>query len=715
MRFLALVALMSTAAYGQVGMPPPLVRTPSANPARPARPAAARGPAVAAYKELKYPAPRLPQAPQATRFQLSNGMKVVLVENHETPMVTGAALVKTGSVYEPADRAGLATLTGALIRGGGTRAKTPEDLEAEFAGLGAAIDSSIGETLGTVTLSTIKENVGPALSSFRDLLTTPAFRTDRLDLARSALFNGISRRNDNAGQVLRRELMRAIRPQTRQAEYGTLSPIGRADLERFYRRYFFPANTMLVLSGDFETAAMKGRLEELFGSWKSDQEPVPDLPKVESRTGGAFLVPAKADSRTNYVAMGVPGGTYVDADAAALDLAATIIGGGANSRLRHRQTKPSESVESMGAEAFPGLGYPGLFVLVGTTRPGAAADVVTVGLDELQKLRTSEPTDEELRVARELVWTRVTETLDNPGRAAVAMATGEAYGYPADYLQQYLKRVAAVTRADVLRVAKERLDPAKFTITVVGNLRSFEDPRGGAATTVDVTIPPMPSRTGASTADASSIEEGKKLLRRAQEAAGGAAKLEGVKDLTMKTTYTLTRGGKDEEFDQWVAPSTLRQDGTSTVFGRLIRFIDGSNGWISNGYASGPLVNPALKQVLGDLIRVPMSLLLSDRIAGRVVSGADVDTLEIRQGDNVTRVVLDPRTGLPAELYYDLTSERGQPILVQENLSDYRDVDGIKLPFATTVLQNGTKYAEAVVTEIKLNQGLKLEVLAKRP
>jgi len=314
-----------------------------------------------------------------------------------------------------------------------------------------------------------------------------------------------------------------------------------------------------------------------------------------------------------------------------------------------------------------------------------------------------------------LVWTRVTETLDNPGRAAVAMATGEAYGYPADYLQQYLRRVAAVTRADVLRVAKERLDPAKFTITVVGNLRSFEDPRGGAATTVDVTIPPMPSRTGASTADASSIEEGKKLLRRAQEAAGGAAKLEGVKDLTMKTTYTLTRGGKDEEFDQWVAPSTLRQDGTSTVFGRLIRFIDGSNGWISNGYASGPLVNPALKQVLGDLIRVPMSLLLSDRIAGRVVSGADEDTLEIRQGDNVTRVVLDPRTGLPAQLYYDLTSERGQPILVQENLSDYRDVDGIKLPFATTVLQNGTKYAEAVVTEIKLNQGLKLEVLAKRP
>jgi hypothetical protein len=114
-------------------------------------------------------------------------------------------------------------------------------------------------------------------------------------------------------------------------------------------------------------------------------------------------------------------------------------------------------------------------------------------------------------------------------------------------------------------------------------------------------------------------------------------------------------------------------------------------------------------------MREPMSLLLSDRIAGRTVTGIDEETIEIRLGDNVTRVVLDPKTGLPSQLHYELLTDRGQPILVQETLSDYRDVDGIKLPFASTVYQNGTKYADAVVTEIKLNQGLKPEVLRKRP
>jgi zinc protease len=519
MRSLLSAALLSAAAFGQVGMPPPLVPTNPAPAARPARPAAPRGPAAPAYKELKYPALRLPQAPQATRFQLSNGMKVVLVENHETPVVTGAALVKTGAVYEPADRAGLATLTGALIRGGGSRLRSPEDLEIELGALGASIDSGIGETMGSLTFSTLKENLAPSLALFRDLLTAPSFRSDRLDLGKSSILNGIGRRNDDARLVLRRELLRALHPQAHQPEYGTVAPLRRTDVEQFYRRYFFPANTILLVSGDFQTEEMKGALEVLFGGWKSDQPPVPDLPKTETRTGGAILI-AKPDARLNVVAMGAPGGTYLDPDAAALDVTATILGAGARSRLRRRPAKATESVENIQAEAYPGFINAGLFAVTGAAGPGAATDVVTVALDELQKLRTAEPTEDELRTAREMIWLRASEGLDNPARVAMAIATADYYGYPADYLQQYLKRVAAVTRADVVRVAKEKLDPAKFKIAVVANLRTFEDPRGGSATAVDITIPPPPPATPA--VNTASIDDGKKLLQRAQTAAGGA-------------------------------------------------------------------------------------------------------------------------------------------------------------------------------------------------
>jgi hypothetical protein len=118
---------------------------------------------------------------------------------------------------------------------------------------------------------------------------------------------------------------------------------------------------------------------------------------------------------------------------------------------------------------------------------------------------------------------------------------------------------------------------------------------------------------------------------------------------------------------------------------------------------------------MGELMRSPISLLLSDRVPGRVVTGVDDRTIEIVQGANIVRVVFDPATGLPAELHYDIPSDRGPLTLIQETLSDYRDVSGIKLPFRTAVLQNGAKYAEGEVTEITLNQGLKAEVLQKRP
>ena len=120
-------------------------------------------------------------------------------------MVSGVAMVRTGSAFDPPGRSGLAMLTGVLLRSGGSGGRTPGQLDAELERLGASIDSNIGETMGTVSFSTLAENTAPVLALFRDLLTSPAFRLDRVDFAKTALLNGVSRRNDDPEELLRRE------------------------------------------------------------------------------------------------------------------------------------------------------------------------------------------------------------------------------------------------------------------------------------------------------------------------------------------------------------------------------------------------------------------------------------------------------------------------------------------------------------------------------
>ena len=149
-----------------------------------------------------------------------------------------------------------------LLRSGGSGTRTPGQLDAELERLGASIDSNIGETTGTVSFSTLAENTAAVLALFRDLLTSPAFRLDRVDVAKSTLLNGVSRRNDDPEELLGREF-RALAygagsAQGRRPEYSSIAAAGRAEIVAFYRRYFFPANTMLADFGGFQERRHEG-------------------------------------------------------------------------------------------------------------------------------------------------------------------------------------------------------------------------------------------------------------------------------------------------------------------------------------------------------------------------------------------------------------------------------------------------------------------------
>src|SRR5271165_67786 len=132
-------------------------------------------------------------------------MKVYLLEDHELPLVHCTTRVRTGNLFDPADRVGLATMTGMAMRTGGTKEKTGEQIDRELEDLAATVESDIGESSGSVSGSALKENIAEVLAIFRDVLTAPEFRQDKIELARSQLRSSIARRNDDAGGIVQRE------------------------------------------------------------------------------------------------------------------------------------------------------------------------------------------------------------------------------------------------------------------------------------------------------------------------------------------------------------------------------------------------------------------------------------------------------------------------------------------------------------------------------
>jgi zinc protease len=472
-------------------------------------PLAAQGPAAPSYKDLKYPALGAIQIPPVATFTLPNGMKLYLLEDHELPVVNGTALVRTGNLFDPRDKVGLASLTGTVMRTGGTRAKTGEQLDEQLENIAASVESGIGESSGSVSFSALKENTAEVLGVFRDVLTAPEFRQNKLDLAKSQMRSSISRRNDNAESVAEREFSDIVygkdTPYGWTEEYATIGRITRADLQDFYRRYFFPANLMLGIRGDFDTAAMKAQLEKLFADWTVTQPPVPPFPKAEPAPPGGTYLAVKTDVTQTFFAIGQQGGELRDKDYPALTIMTDILGGGFQSRLLERIRTQMGNAYNIGANWDARYDHPGLFEINGGTKSRSTVETIQAIREEVDRIRTTEVTEAELKTAKDTALNGLVFAFDTKAKTLGRLLTYEYYGYPRDFLQQYQKALAAVTRADVLRVAKEHIDPAHFTLVTVGNPQEFGqrlETLGSPVHPFDLTIPSDKPAAGPNPGDA---------------------------------------------------------------------------------------------------------------------------------------------------------------------------------------------------------------------
>jgi len=461
----------------------------------PVRAAAAPSPRVPSLKDLKFPPLGAIKIPDVTTVTLPNGMKLFLLEDHELPIVNGAARIRTGNLFDPADKIGLATVTGMTIRTGGTQSKTGDQLDQELEDIAASVEAQIGETNGGVSFTTLKENTDKVLGIFHDVVTGPEFRQDKIDLAKTQLRGGIARRNDDAHGIQQREFADLIygknTPYGWQIEYATLDHIGRQDVMDFYKRYFFPSNVMLAVWGDFNTAEMQAKVEKLFADWTVKQAPVPAFPKVREQAVPGIYLAVKTDVEQTFFALGHLGGDLRDKDYPALEVMSDILGGGFQSRLFQRVRTQMGDAYEIGADWGANYDHPGLFSISGSTKSATTVETIKAIREEVEKIRTKEVTDEELSTAKQSALNSLVFAFDTRAKTLGRLLTYEYFGYPKDFIQQYQKALAAVTKADVLRVAREHLHPENFTTVAVGNPMEFGQALDslGRVKNIDLAIP----------------------------------------------------------------------------------------------------------------------------------------------------------------------------------------------------------------------------------
>lgn len=426
-------------------------------------------------RELKF-APRTFAPPRAADFrhQLSNGATAFLVEDHDFPLINLAVTVRTGEFVEPPEKAGLAQLTGSQIRAGGTKTRKPLDFDEAADFLAASISSGIADVSGSAGLNCLSKDIDAGLALFVEMLRTPGFDAERLQLAKSQLLQSLERRNDSTASIEQREWGRLLRGtshfSTRQATKGSIESITREDMAQFHARYFFPANFVFAVSGDFKTAEMLVRLEKAFGNWPSPRIAPPQVPKPNfTPKPGVYLV-HKSGVNQGRVRMGHLGVMISNPDHLAISLMNSILGGGAfTSRITERVRSDEGLAYAAGSMFMPGTYYEGTFTAAFQSKSETVAQAVAIIFEEIDKIRAQRVKPEELETAKaraiEALPTRFATAASRAGQFASDFYTR----LPEDYWQKYAERIRAVTLEEIQRVAQKYLRPEQMVVLAVGD------------------------------------------------------------------------------------------------------------------------------------------------------------------------------------------------------------------------------------------------------
>jgi zinc protease len=437
-------------------------------------PLAAQAPDRSARPALG-PVPTL-DLPEPTRFTLANGLDVVVLEKRDVPLVQFTLQLRAGAVRDPADQVGLAALTADMIDEGAA-GRSALELAGAFEMLGARFGAGAGTHTANVTLRVPVERLSDALALAADVVRRPDFPEAELERLRAERLTALIRRHDEpnaiAGVLFDETLFGETHPYGRAADEADVRAATIADVRAFHERYYRPDNATVFVVGAVEPAAARRAVEAAFGDWqRGAAASVVEIPEAQQVSGRTIYLVDKPGAVQSVIAIGRIGVARSNPDVYALEVLNTILGGSFTSRLNQNLREDKGYTYGAGSSFDFGLA-PGAFSAQASVQTQSTGPALAEFMKELARIREPIPQDEVDR-ARNYLAMGFIQGFQSTGQIAAQLADVTEYRLPADYLDRYVERVLAVTKADVERVAQKYVDPANVAIVVVGDRAQVE-------------------------------------------------------------------------------------------------------------------------------------------------------------------------------------------------------------------------------------------------
>jgi predicted Zn-dependent peptidase len=430
--------------------------------------AQAKHPSELKYQPLKYE----PPDPKASRTVYVGGLRAYVQEDRSLPLFNITAIVNCGSLYIPKDKAGLGRVLGDQLIKGGTAAKEGPVIEDRIDFLGGTLNFMVGERTATLSLSVLAKDLDEGLATFFDVLRNPAFREEPLKLAKARFVEQLRQANDQPNGVLSREYEKVLygdNAVTWQPTKATYEAITAADLKAFHAKYFSPKNTILVVSGDFDKAGLKAKIEKLAAGWKGGAVAFPALPKsFPAPEPGVYFI-QKAINQ-GYISLGHLGLEDTNPDYFAVQVMNFILGGGSfTSRITTKVRSDEGLSYNQGSRFTYRWGLPGTFSGYVQTKSSTVGYAVSLILAEFDRIRKTPVTDAEMETAINYYLESFADNFQSSQTTMMNFANLEMTGKSSDYYKTYLAKIRAVNKARVQEVANKYIQPDKIAIMIVGD------------------------------------------------------------------------------------------------------------------------------------------------------------------------------------------------------------------------------------------------------
>ncbi len=418
---------------------------------------------------LRLPVPRI--------FRLSTGLMVYLVEQHNLPIVSANLIVLSGSDQNPSELPGLSSFTAEMLDEG-TRKRSALQIAFDADQLGATISTGSTTDISYLAARTLRKNVDPAFELLSDVLLNPEFPEHEIERIRHDRLTQILQQKDNPNILATKVFFSCVYGADHPYGYieiGTEESnrkTGREELARFWRAGYVPGRSALVVSGDISEDELHLLAEKCLGQWKG-QSPEFRFPAVHAAGGRRVVLVEKPDSPQTVLRLGHVGVERSNPDFVAIEVMNTGLGGLFSSRI-NQNLRERHGYTYGASSAFVFRRGPGPFLVVTGVRTDVTAPAVTEILNEIERMRTTLPTPEELALAKDSIARSLPGLFETTPQTASSIGQLFTYDLPPDYYRQLPGQIESVTAEEVRRVAERYLKPEDMVLVAVGDRGKIE-------------------------------------------------------------------------------------------------------------------------------------------------------------------------------------------------------------------------------------------------